>query len=163
MTAAGSASLADVVRVYMGSDGNATVALYERLKAIGPLGGLAVNLFRAQKASERAKVYRGGERGRGSYRAMAYDRKQWAINNLCEALEAHAAPLGLAWGWGVDEKQPYHRHVLYVELPTGQVSFHTAEPGAGPDHARPWDGVPGQSTDRILRWIARILDHTVSR
>jgi len=156
----GSPAIADVIHVYRGSDGNATVALYQRLEALGPAGTVAVNLFRAQKASERAKVYRGRERGRGSYRAMAYDKKQWSLDNLAAALAAHAATLGIAWGWGIDEEQPVHRHVLYVELPTGQVSFHTDERGAGPDHPRGWDGVPRQSADRILRWISRLLDAT---
>jgi hypothetical protein len=147
------AVLAEVLSVYRGSDGDKTRALYGRLETLGPDGALAVNLFRAQKASERAKVYRGGVAGRGSYSGMAYDRKQWATDNLCAAL----AGAGLGWGWGVDSKQPVHRHVLYVDLPTGQISFHAAARGIGPDYPGEWDGVPGQSADRILRWCARLL------
>lgn len=120
-------------------------------------GHVAVNLFRACKASERAKVYRGGQRGNGSYRGMAYDRKQWAMDNLCRALGEHAGILGISWGWGTDDKQPMHRDVLYVDLPTGQVSFHTAGRGKGPDYLHQWDGVPGQGPDRVCRWVARVL------
>src|SRR5262245_49999554 len=69
-------SYADLLSIYSGSDGAASRALYDRLEACGPAGRLARDLFRAAKASERAKVYRGGERGRGSYKGMAYDRKQ---------------------------------------------------------------------------------------
>lgn len=146
----------DVYRIYQGSDGDATKRLYEELRKHGMIGALAVELFRAQKASERAKVYRGGIRGKGSFRGMAYDRKQWAMDNLCRQL---VQSCGLyEWGWGVDEKQEYHRHVLYVDLPTGQVSFHTDARGAGPDYGKPWDGVLGQSADRICRWVGRVLD-----
>lgn len=149
--------LVQVARVYQGSDGDATKALYARLETFGPIGTVAVNLFRAQKASERAKVYHGGIRGRGSYRSMAYDRKQWAMDNLAAALAQHAEALGIAWGWGEDAKQDYHRCVLYVDLPTGQVSFHTAARSQGPDYPGQWDGVRGQSVDRIVRWVARVL------
>jgi hypothetical protein len=150
-------AVAEVMRIYQGSDGGATRGLYARLEKLGPIGQIAVNLFRAQKASERAKKYRGGD-GRSSYRQLAYDRKQWAINNLSTALAEHAETIGFAWGWGEDEKQEYHRQVLYVDLPTGQVSFHTAGRGEGPDYPGQWDGVRGQSADRVVRWIGRLLD-----
>jgi len=146
--------LADVIRVYQGSDGEATKRLYGELEQQhGRSGALAVNLLRAQKASERAKVYRGGIRGRGSFKGMAYDKKQWAMDNLCKAL----AQSDFTWGWGIDEKQEFHKHVLYVDLPTGQVSFHTGQRGEGPDYGKPWDGVRDQSPDRICRWVAGIL------
>lgn len=148
----GSDTIADVRRVYQGSDGDATKALYARLTTLGPRGDIAVNLFRACKASERAKVYRGG-----GHRGQAYERKQWAMDNLCTMLVACADQVGIEWGWGVDSKQAFHQHVLYAELPTGQVSFHTAARGKGPTHAKAWDGVPGQSADRICRWIGRLL------
>lgn len=149
-----------VARIYLGSDGAATKALYARLEKLGAVGVIAVNLFRAQKASERAKVYRGGVRGRGSCRSMAYDRKEWSIGNLCAVLTEHGEACGIAWGWGEDARQPYHRWVLYADLPTGQVSFHGAVRGPGPDYAHGWDGVPGQSADRIVRWCARLLGET---
>lgn len=145
-------NIADVLRVYLGSDGDATKALYAQLETLGPVGVIAVNLFRAQKNSERAKVYRGG-----GYRGMAYDRKQWAMDNLAAALAAHAEGAGIGWGWGDDPAQPMHRAVLYVDLPTGQVSFHTAARGTGPDYPGAWDGMPGQSPDRICRWVARLF------
>jgi hypothetical protein len=157
----GSAHLVDITRIYQGSDGDATRALYARLEALGPAGACAVNLFRAQKSSERAKVYRGGARGKGSYRGMAYDRKQWAIDNLGAALTEHAEALGIGWGWGLDKAQPVHCWVIYIDLPTGQVSFHATSRGIGPSYAGEWDGVPGHSPDRILRFVARLLDGRV--
>lgn len=147
----------DVYAIYEGSDGDATKALYAHLASLGAAGAIAVELFRAQKASTRAKVYRGGMRGRGSYRSMAYDRKGWALNNLAVALADSAADIGIVWGWGVDAKEPVHRHVLYVELPTGQVSFHSGERYHGPDYPGEWDGVRGASVDRVLRWVRRLL------
>ena len=121
------------ISIYRGSDGNATKAMYEYLATIGAAGDIAANLFRAHKCSARAKVYRGGERGRGSYRSMAYGRKEWSISNLCASLDLFAHPLGLRWGWKRDEGQAKHCWVLYVDLPTGQISFHAESRGAGPD------------------------------
>jgi len=144
--------LNDVVRIYRGSNGDATLALYKALEGLGSIGTVAVNLFRAQKCSERAKVYRGG-----GYKGAAYDRKQWSIDNLTEALLGRADLLGMTWGWGDDPAQPVYRAVLYLDLPTGQVSFHTAIRGPGPDYPGAWDGRPGQSADRICRWVARLL------
>ena len=148
-------SVASVMQVYLGSDGEATKALYTHLEALGPAGAIAVNLFRAQKNSARAKVYRGG-----GYRGMAYDRKQWALDNLARILGQHAAAVGLLWGWGLDEKQSYHCHVLYVELPNGQVSFHTDRRGEGPDAPRPWDGVRDASPQRVCGYVAKLLEET---
>lgn len=146
-----------VLRVYNGSDGDATSALYADLEDLGAAGRIALNLLRACKASERAKKYRGGQRGRGSYRAMAYGKKEWSLNNLCKELTHSAASCGLSWGWGVDDKQEVHRHVLYVDLPTGQASFHTGGRGEGPVYDGEWDGMPGQSAGRICAWAARLL------
>ena len=112
------------IAVYQGSDGDATKALYAQLEQLGPIGAIALNLFRAQKNSERAKKYRGGN-SRGRYRDQAYDRKAWAMGNLAQALTAHAQSIALSWGWGIDAEQAYHTVVLYIDLPTGQVSFHT--------------------------------------
>lgn len=146
--------------IYMGSDGEATKALYAELDSLGPTGVIALNLFRAQKNSERAKVYRGGIRGQGSFKDMAYGRKQYALDKLCEVLTQHAEGCGLAWGWGVDPKQEHHRHVLYVDLPTGQVSFHTDKRGTGPGYSREWDGVRGVSPSRICHFVANVLGAT---
>lgn len=142
----------EVVRIYQGSDGDATLALYAALEQRGDIGRIAVNLFRAQKNSARAKVYRGG-----GYKGKAYDRKQWAMGNLAAILEQHAAAAGLRWGWGTDPKQPYHNQVLYIDLPTGQVSFHTDQRGAGPDYPGTWDGVRDMAAERICRWVALLL------
>lgn len=144
--------LANVIRAYEGSDGGITSSLFAELETLGPIGAVAVNLFRACKSSERAKEYR----GRG-FKGAAYYRKQWAMDNLCQILTAEAPALGMCWGWNEDDKQPFHRHVLYVDLPTGQVSFHTAERGAGPNYSDAWDGKTGQAADRICRWIVRLF------
>lgn len=150
--------LAGIVKVYDGSDGEATKALYDRLQSLGPLGIVATNVFRANKNSARAKVYRGGIRGKGSYRGMAYDRKQWAIGNLCTVLGEHAAACEIAWGWGRDDATVKYPHVLYVDLPTGQVSFHSDARLDGPDYLGEWDGIRGMSVDRICRWAAQLLE-----
>ncbi len=142
-----------IVRTYFGSNGDATKALYAELEMLGAPGIVAINLFRACKNSARAKVYRGR-----SYRDAAYDRKQWSMDNLCRILVAEADKLGIAWGWGYDAKATGFEHVLYVEIPTGQMSFHTERRGDGPDYAGKWDGVRQASPDRICRWVYRLLN-----
>ena len=67
------------------------------LEVLGLAGVLAVKLFRAQKASERAKVYRGSR-----FKGAAYDRKQWSMDNLCAA-PTSADELDIAWGWGEEQ------------------------------------------------------------
>lgn len=149
------ARLHQLVRVYEGSDGDATTALYRDLETRGPVGHLAVNLFRACKTSARAKLYRGGNQ-RGSYRRQSYDTKQWALGNLVKILTARAEALGVRWGWQRDPKAVQYVWVLYVELPTGQVSFHTDIRGLGPEYPREWDGVVDATPERILRWASSL-------
>lgn len=72
---------------------------------------------------------------------MAYDRKQWSLRNLCDALLTHGATLGITWGWRRDPAVTFNPWVLYVELPTGQVSFHSPTRGDGPDYGE------GQGTE----------------
>jgi hypothetical protein len=142
-----------VMAIYLASNGEATKALYDRLDALGAAGEVAKNLFRACKASERAKVYR-----RRRFTAAAYERKQWSMDNLCAALERHAEAIGVVtWGWGHDAKAIGYEHVLYVDIPTGQVSFHSDHRGAGPEYFRGWDGYKGQSAMRIVKWCAALL------
>lgn len=148
--------IAEILATYEGSDGDKTKELYGRLEKCGPIGVVALNLFRACKNSSRAKKYRGGVRGQGSYKSMAYDRKQWAIDNLTRVLAEHAGALGIGWGWGVDGNTQGFNSVLYVDLPTGQVSFHSPHRGSGPDYAGQWDGVRGVSPQRICTFCARV-------
>lgn len=149
----------EVMAVYNGSNGDETVAMYKRLEALGPAGVIAMNLFRCTKASGRAKVYRG--RGSRAWRAQAYDKKNWSIGLLAAALAEHAASLGIAWGWGVDEllakTDDPHVHVIYVDLPEGQVSFHTDERRPGPDHPTGWDQVRGAGPTRICKHVSALL------
>lgn len=142
--------LGEVMTIYLGSDADATRALYAELEALGPIGVIAMNLLRAQKASERAKQYR------RRFKGDAYAKKQWSMDNACKALLEHGA--GMRWGWGLDLAQLVHKHVLYVDTPSGQVSFHSEFRGEGPDYPGEWDGVAGMSPDRVTRWCATLLD-----
>lgn len=140
----------EITCIFDGSDAGATRSLYSQLEAIGPDGKLAANLLRAQKASTRAKLYR-----RGSYREMAYDRKQWAVGQVASNLQEFTE-LGITWGWKLDPScsVPW---VFYVELPPGQVSFHCQTRGEGPDYAGEWDGEVGLSPYRIISFAAQVL------
>jgi hypothetical protein len=148
-------NLVEIMQVYEGSNGDATKALYEKLAKFGPIGIVATNLFRACKASERAKKYRGG-----GYRGKAYEKKDWSIGNLCDALRANAAGLNITWGWGRDERTIGFENVLYVDIPgCGQVSFHNSRRYENcPDYDGKWDETHGKAPSRISTWIARIFD-----
>lgn len=146
-------------QVYETSDGTLTRRYYAELEKRGAAGLVALNLFRAQKCSSRAKVYRGGVRGVGSYRGMAYERKQWSIDQLAQILTTHGAELGLKWGWKRDPKQSFIPWVLYVDLPQGQVSFHSPVRRGGPDYPGDWDG-EHKSAERILAFCDQVQQRT---
>lgn len=143
--------------IYHGSDGQATTELYKLLETKGPVGVVAENLFRACKASARAKVYRGGIRGRGSYKSMAYEKKQWFLSLLCETLGMYGNQLGISWGWKEDPEAPVYRWILYVDIPTGQVSFHSEYRGDGPDYPGDWCG-QHDSAEKIIAWTERVIE-----
>lgn len=145
-------SLARVMQVYQASSADDTRRLYLELTKMSPAGELASNLMRACKKSERAKVYR-----QRAHTASSYDGKAWAMGEICRLLLRYPT-LVSAWGWGLDDKQPLHKHVLYVELPQGQVSFHTDSRGLGPDYGKPWDGKTGMSAQRACTFAASVLD-----
>lgn len=153
----------DALRVYAGSDGELTKRYYALLALSGPVGEIAVNLFRAQKCSARAKKYRGGVRGLGSFKGMAYDRKGWAIEQLSKALAAHPE-LGIEFGWKKDPKMSEYDPcwVLYIDLPEGQVSFHSVARYAGPDYPRDWDQQK-KSEERILSFCNRVVAERLRR
>jgi hypothetical protein len=138
---------------YIGSNADATRLLYAKLTAIGPVGIVATNLFRAVKCSSRAKGYH-----RRDHSREAYGRKQWSIQNVCDALSEHAASLGIVWGWGEDRNTMGYPWVLYVEIPTGQVSFHSPVRGSGPDYPGEWDHQKEASHTRICQWTQGLLD-----
>ncbi|MFB3828940.1 MAG: hypothetical protein ACE15B_19395 [Bryobacteraceae bacterium] len=74
----------------------------------------------------------------------------------CRVLAEHGAALGITYGWKEDPAQPFHSWVLYVDLPPGQVSFHTAQRLTGPDYAGDWDG-QHFSANRIIAFCNEIL------
>lgn len=149
----------DALRIYKGNDGDETKRYYALLALSGEIGTVAMNLFRAQKCSARAKVYRGGIRGKGSFRSMAYERKGWSLDQLCKVLALQAERLGLRFGWKRDPKMDDFDPcwVLYVDLPEGQVSFHSKVRYSGPDYPGEWDGVKDISAQRIIRFCDRVV------
>ncbi len=148
--------------VYKGSDGELTRRFYAELERRGPIGVIAMNLFRASKCSARAKLYRGGIRGVRRYKDKAYERKDWSLRQLCEALVEHGPALGIRFGWGRDDLEGRNPWVLYVELPGAgpglcQVSFHSPVHHAGPDYGGHWDGMH-LSSERIIAFAQRVID-----
>jgi hypothetical protein len=137
--------------VYDKQDAGLTRKYYAELNSRGPLGQIAVALFRAQKRSSRAKDYR-----RGRYRSAAYDVKSWSMSEICRLLAEHGDTLGFRWGWKQDSDVRFGEEaawVLYVDLPErfGQVSFHSPSRGSGPDYPGDWDG-QHMSAEHIIRF-----------
>ena len=145
----------NVYTAYDGSNGGYTRAVLKQLEKRGAEGWIAAMLFRAQKASTRAKQYR-GRRGRNgpTYRELAYEKKGEALEALCDALQT--VQHDYVWGWGTDEAMAHASDVLYINLPEGQVSFHSTERYEGPRYRRKWDG-QHLSEDRILKRCASAM------
>lgn len=143
------------LEVYQGSDGAATRELYFLLTDAGPIGFIVMNLFRATKCSERAKLYT-----RGKYRLDAYERKSWSMGNLTTCLTTHGAELGMGWGWKQDPNTVFDNQpswVLYIDTPHGQVSFHSPTRGVGPEYAGEWDGKRGLTVQRVIDFATAVL------
>lgn len=146
------------LEVFAGSDGALTREYYSRLSLRGPIGEIAMNLFRAQKCSTRAKKYRGGIRGKGSYSSMAYDRKAWSMEELCRILGHHGQQFKISYGWKLDTTQQGRADwVLYINLPQGQVSFHSTARYGGPDYPGDWDR-QRMSEARILAFCDEVWE-----
>jgi hypothetical protein len=149
------------LEVYNGSDGAATTALYEQLRARGPIGHVAECIFRAQKKSSRAKVYS------RRYRSMSYEDKTSSMSQLVKMLDKHGADLGFRYGWKPDPAVVFGDRasfVLYVDIPAAfgpgivrQVSFHAPERGEGPEYPGEWDGIRGASEQRVIDLAAYVL------
>jgi hypothetical protein len=143
--------------VFNQSNGEVTRAFYAELEKRGPIGIVAKNLFRAQKTSTRAKLYRGRR-----FKSAAYDVKSYSMSELCVTLHCHGAELGITWGWKEDPSVPFGEepsHVLYVDLPgegRGQVSFHSPTRGFGPPYTGDWDGLHLSAT-RILAFADAVM------
>lgn len=139
------------INIFEQNNGDTTKAYYAELSRLGPMGEIAVALFRCQKRSSAAKRYRGRR-----FKSAAYDVKNWSMGELCRLLAQHAAALNLVYGWKRDPKQEFYPWVLYVELPQGQVSFHSENRGVGPNYVGEWDGLRA-SQERILEFCDHVM------
>lgn len=151
-----SETVSHVLAIMNQNDGEVTKNFYQKLNGLGAAGQIATALFRAQKRSSRAKDYR-----RGKFRRAAYDVKSWSMSEACRLLNMHAFPMNIKWGWKEDPAVIFGERaswVLYVDLPSGQVSFHNPERGPGPDYRGEWDGCKGLSAERIALFCAEVLE-----
>ena len=145
--------------IYEGSDGVATRNFYEEMNSKSIHGELATALFRAQKRSSSAKKYRGRR-----YTEAAYSVKNWSLGEICRILtliDKHTfdPPTPYTWGWKLDPDTPGYQWVLYVDLPQGQVSFHSLDRLKGPDYLGDWDG-KRLSEERIIAFCDSIIGTT---
>lgn len=140
------------IEAYVGSDAAETRAYLKRLEGRGVLGRVAALLFRIQKASKRAKKY-----GPTRFRGYSYGRKNECLQELCSLLLRDGERVGITFGWKIDADQPWHKWVLYVDLPQGQVSFHSADRFLGPDYPGDWDKLRA-SQERILQFCDSVTE-----
>ena len=70
---------------------------------------------------------------------LAPDVKNWSLGEVCRILGCMAAfESAPSWGWKHDPSTGGFHWVLYVDLPTGQCSFHSPERLSGPDYKGGW-------------------------
>lgn len=132
-------------------------------------GRLLLALRRCQVASDQAKSRaanntRYSEYGdRSTYRWVNYrasrnarqrdyEAKRKAIDEACQA----AAENGVVFGWAPSGSL-HVPWIVYFELPSGQVSFHSDTRGEGPDYGGSWDGVKDVGAARIQEAINGLL------
>ena len=140
---------------YHESDASRTKRLLRALTATGQLGRIASDLFRAQKSSARARSIEAVSTGDpripswptgARARCWPLFAKRWSrMPRVWSGAGARTLP-------GI-----FARWVLYVELPTGQVSFHSPDRLDGPVYPGAWDGMRDASAGRILRLCDQIL------
>ena len=147
MSITGLSGVPKATLAFESSEPSETTAYYDHLLRRGLIGQVAFGLFRASKRSDRAKGYR-----RRAHRGNAYDAKNEALKYLNAALGAWTE---FSWGWAVDSHQEFHRHVLYVDLPTGQASFHSATNFGGRLYDGVWDG-QGKSVENVLSFCDQV-------
>lgn len=142
--------------VFNQTDGEVTKDYYAQLDSRGPAGQLATALFRAQKRSTAAKRYRGGK-----FRRAAYDVKNWSLSEVCRILSSGNLP-DCRWGWKIDrameERGDPHHWVLYIDITSGQCSFHSSVHLEGPEYPGEWDGTR-LSKERILAYCDEVMKH----
>jgi len=143
------AASVDADTVFAGSSPTLTRHYLRALENRGDEGRIAAMLFRAQKSSTRAKMYY-----RRTYKDLAYDRKGDCLKALCELLAINDC--GIRWGWGTDAKEQDASDVLYVDLPTGQASFHSPDRHVGPEYPGEWD-TSSDSMTSVLTFCDQVM------
>jgi hypothetical protein len=81
-----------------------------------------------------------------------YAAKLGHLKTLCAELKSTP----WEWGWTIDTTKG-RRHVLVVELPTGQVAFHSPRRFAGPDYAKGIEEQTSRTIDRIGLYCQNLL------
>jgi hypothetical protein len=144
------------IDVFRGSNGGKTRSYLSSLEKLGQSGRIASALFRVLKSSARAKKYRSGTRT-VSFSELEHGRESESLKELCKLLQADSSRI--AWGWQQDPNQDFAKWVLYVDLPHGQVRFHSTDRIDGPEYSGAWDGSLKRE-DHILDFCDSVLGNT---
>jgi len=103
----------------------------------------------------------GSDYSRANYRRSRearekdYLKKALALDEACKL----AQQAGIQFGWSRESDDSHVPWVVYFDLPTGQVGFHSNSRGKGPDYPGEWDGVSGVSAERIQSAIRKALSN----
>lgn len=149
------------VDVYNSSDAELTRSYYDLLEHYGIVGRFALNLFRALKCSDRAAKYT--DLG---HRTKTLGRKRYSIESLVAILNEHATALGITWGWRTEHHDPKYvsagaqaaPHALYMNLPTGQVRFHSPARMTGPEYTGETNLDHYGRATRVIKFCDRITE-----
>jgi hypothetical protein len=151
-----------IAEIYHGSNAADTRKLLDRVRELGHAGRIAAVIFRLQKTAARWRSYKGSVT-RGDY---SVSRQTLAKEYITEAAAELARLLtvddyGIAWGWHFDRHVKFQdpEHVLIVELPAGQVSWHVISRGVGPDFAGLPDAVDRETAEqRVLAHVSSMIE-----
>lgn len=142
-----------VLEAFNASDQEKTTVFQDELMCRGRTEGqLAFGLFRAQKRSSRAKEYR-----RRSHKQNSYAGKAEALKYVDAVLSSWGDELDVNWGWRVDPRQAFHKHVLYVDFGSGyQCSFHSEVRYSEREFDGKWDS-SSSSTRTVLEYCDQVV------
>ena len=141
-----------------------------RRKHIDAYTRLLLALYDTQLASDQAKsraandIHFDDYEDHSGYAAANYRRSRLARDADYMEKERHlrdacslAKGAGICFGYQESDTSEVAPYVIYFELKTGQVSFHTADYGSCPAYHGQWDG-QHISRERIMAAIAEVID-----
>lgn len=139
--------------------------MLNQLRLHGRVGMIGAALLNCQKESSNAKKHLKGHAGAIQSRRLSRERYQQKHQAMA-ALQVHLKEYQtFNWGWAPDPNPSKSSavHVLYVDLPTGQVGFHSTQMlGRNAKvYTGQWDG-QNKNMERIFKFCEDILNRKIT-